>query len=195
MKSLIVYGSKHGSTKKIAEEISSVLISEGFEVKIENAQKEIHGIAQYDLVVVGSSVYLGSWMKEPTEFVRQNQDILRTRPTWLFTSGLHPEDNRSANPKIVVESKGTIKPRGHQFFSGSLDPKDLGRLHRLLLRLPGISSRLPTGDFRNWNEIRAWAKSIAQSFDSSRSGKEEDLHSPSEIEATLRPDRNLATVG
>ncbi len=149
MKALVVFGSKHGSTKKIAEEISSMLKNEGFDVHMANAEEEIHDVEQFDLAVVGSAVYLGSWLKEPTEFVRKNQAILKDKPVWFFTCGLHPEDARSVNPKAIVEFKGTIGPRDHQFFSGSLDPNDLGRLHRMLIRLPGMRSRLPTGDFRS----------------------------------------------
>ncbi len=182
MKALLVYGTKHGSTKKIAEEISSVLKNEGFEVRMMNAKEEIHNVAQYNLVVVGSAVYLGSWLKEPTEFMRQNQVVLKTRPVWLFTSGLHPEDSRSVNPKVIAEFRSTVKACNHQFFSGSLDPIELGWLHRLLLRLPGIRSRFPVGDFRNWDEIRVWAGGIARSFDTSQFEREDETPSgPSEF--------------
>ncbi len=174
MKALVVYGSKHGSTRKIAERISSVLENDGSEVELSTA-KEALQVERYDLVIVGSGIYLGSWMKEPIEFLRENQEALKTRPVWMFSSGLHPEDPRSANPKIVSESRGIIKPRDHRFFSGSLDPKELGRLHRALLRLPLIRSRFPIGDFRDWEGIEAWAEEIAQSLDSFSAGREEEI--------------------
>jgi menaquinone-dependent protoporphyrinogen oxidase len=170
MKALVVYGSKNGSTKGIAEEIYSVLLDERFETQLMDAKEEIKNIGQYDLIVIGSSLYLRNWLKEPAEFVRENQAVLKTRSVWLFSSGLRSENPRSLNPKIVSEFRATINPRGHQFFSGSLEPEKLGLLHRFFLRTPVIRSVFPTGDFRNWNEIRSWARSIARSFVHSHGG-------------------------
>lgn len=164
MNALIVYGSKHGSTRKIAEEISSVLRSEGFEVEIVDANENIRDVSQYDLVVVGSALQLGTWLRNATKFVRQNQAALKSRPVWLFSSGLKSADPRSTNPKVISEFDGTIKPRGHQFFMGSFEPNKMGWLHRTVVKLPGIRSMYPVGDFRDWNEIRSWARGIADSL-------------------------------
>ena len=173
MRALIVYGSKNGSTKKIAEEIAAVLRNEGLETRLADAEEEIGDVERFDAVVVGSALYLGSWLKAPARFVRQNQAALRARPVFLFTSGLRSDDPRSVNPKVVSELRGAIKPRDHRFLSGSLDPTKLGRLHRAVLRLPGIRTKFPLGDFRDWNEVRSWARGIARSIGSPSLGKVE----------------------
>lgn len=161
MKALIVYGSKNGSTKDIAEVISTVLKNEGFEVDIKDAELQTGSVTRYDLVIVGSSLYLRSWLKSSVRFVRRNQEELRNKPVWLFSSGLRSDDPRSLRPKILSEFERTIMSHDHHFFPGSLDPQRMGGIHRSILRLPGIRAIFPIGDLRDWNEIRSWAKTIA----------------------------------
>jgi menaquinone-dependent protoporphyrinogen oxidase len=61
-----------------------------------------------------------------------------------------------------------IKPRDHQVFFGVLDSSKLGFGHRMLRKLPAARKALPEGDFRDWNEIEAWAISIARVLETSQ---------------------------
>lgn len=45
-------------------------------------------------------------------------------------------------------------------FSGRLDRYELGRGERLMVR----AVNAPAGDFRDWEEIRVWARSIADAL-------------------------------
>jgi menaquinone-dependent protoporphyrinogen oxidase len=166
MKALVVYGSRHGSTRRIAEELHSVLAGEGFEVQVEDAREDIGNVADYNVVIIGSAIQMRSWLKDAKRFVRQNAAVLRTRQVWLFSSGLRADDLRSADPRIISEFRSSIMPRDHHFFPGSFDPRAMGRVHRTIIKLPGIRSMFPVGDFRDWNEIRSWAREIAESHSS-----------------------------
>jgi menaquinone-dependent protoporphyrinogen oxidase len=169
MKALIVYGSKHGSTKKIAEEISGVLAKEKFEVRTADADEKVENVAAYDIVVIGSAVMMNSWMRNIKKFVRENEGALRSRPVWMFSSGLRSDDPRSVTPKPVNSYKESIGQKEHRFFAGSFDTSQVGPVRRAFVGLPGIRTKFPAGDFRNWDEIRVWARSIAESQNSVRS--------------------------
>ena len=71
-KVLVVYASRHGSTRGIAQRIEEVLRTEGLEVDIAPAD-HASGVGAADAVVVGSAVYMGSWLKEAVEFVKRNE--------------------------------------------------------------------------------------------------------------------------
>jgi menaquinone-dependent protoporphyrinogen oxidase len=166
---LVGYASKHGATQQIAERIAEQLTGSGREAEARPV-KSAGDLAGYDAVVIGGAAYYGSWLKEAAEFVRRNQATLASRPVWLFSSGplgtaatdAEGRDLRvAAEPKEFAEFKEAIKPRGLRVFFGALAPRKLGFSERLLRGLPAGRALLPEGDFRDWQEIEAWAEEIA----------------------------------
>lgn len=63
---LIVHASRHGGTAGIAERIASVLEGEGLETVLARAAERPDPGA-FDACIIGSGVYMGSWLKEGTE--------------------------------------------------------------------------------------------------------------------------------
>jgi menaquinone-dependent protoporphyrinogen oxidase len=177
----IVYGSRHGGTRGIAQRIGEVLQAEDLEAHVVVADGT-GDVSTADAFVVGSGVYMGSWLKEPLEFMRRNQQVLAARPTWLFSSGpLRGSSKESAESdpvtnalgpatgpgsggrKKVEELTATIQPREHRVFFGAFDPNDPPRTlaERVVRMVPASKDILPPGDFREWGDIDAWAKEIA----------------------------------
>jgi menaquinone-dependent protoporphyrinogen oxidase len=113
---------------------------------------------------------MAHWLKEATEFVMRNRAVLASHPVWLFSSGpLGTETTDAqgrdvlvtAEPKEIGEFKVAINPRDHQVFFGGLDASKLTFGHRMVRKMPAARTLFPEGDFRNWNDIGAWAISIA----------------------------------
>lgn len=176
MSILVAYASKHGSTQEIAERIAEKLNQMGQSATVQEV-RHAKDLSHYDAYVIGSAVYFGSWMKEATSFVRANRELLASRPVWLFSSGpLGTEKvdgegqdlGEAAEPKELTELTEAIKPRGHLVFFGKLDPDKFGLMERLLSALPGGKKLLLEGDFRDWDEIDAWAAGIAREMTETR---------------------------
>ena len=174
MRVLIVHASRYGATHGIAERIAARLRQQGIAVAVQAAQYA-DDPAGYDAAVIGSAVYFFHWMKAATEFVRQNRDVLAKRPVWLFSSGpLGTETNDGQGrdkrditvPIEIAEFRQAIAPKDHRVFFGALDPAKLKFTHRLLLKLPANhdNTLFPVGDFRDWNDVDAWAQSISQAL-------------------------------
>ncbi len=53
-----------------------------------------------------------------------------------------------------------LDPREHRVFFGALDPDELGFAERMIVK----AVKAPTGDFRDWDEIGAWADEIADAL-------------------------------
>jgi menaquinone-dependent protoporphyrinogen oxidase len=181
-KVLVVYASRHGATRGIAERIGDVLRTKGLEVDVAPAD-EVAGVGRADAVVVGSAVYMGTWLKEGTEFIKRNEVVLAELPLWLFSSGpipgsskekvssgdpmedaLGPKDGPgSGGRKKIIEITAATNPRDHRVFLGAFDPSDPAKVtsERLVRMLPAVKNALPAGDFRDWDAIEAWAREIA----------------------------------
>jgi menaquinone-dependent protoporphyrinogen oxidase len=125
---------------------------------------------------------MGSWLKEPLDFLKRSQDTLASHPTWLFSSGPLPGSTKEApetdpvtnalgptegpgsgGRKKVEELSAAIHPRDHRVFLGAFDPKDPPKAlsERVVRMMPAAKDILPPGDFRNWEDIEAWAEEIA----------------------------------
>lgn len=174
MRILIVYASLYGGTQGIAERIAATFRRHGLETAVQPAQKA-GDPAAFDAVVIGSAAYYFRWRKEASEFVRRNHAILSERPVWLFSSGplgtkLTDDQGRDVRevtvPREIAEFREAIHPRDHRVFFGALIPDKMGFLHRLMLKLPANRDHalFPEGDFRDWNDVDAWAGTIAESL-------------------------------
>jgi menaquinone-dependent protoporphyrinogen oxidase len=167
---LVVYASKHGSTGQVAERIASTLSAAGQPAEVVSTDNA-GDLTGYDAFVLGASVYYGHWHKAATEFTRAHQALLADRPVWLFSSGplgaetteAKGHDRREgALPAELGELEELIGARGHRVFFGALDPDGLTLPERTIRRTRSGRALLPEGDFRDWEDIDAWAGAIAR---------------------------------
>lgn len=160
MRVLVAVGSKHGATEQIAATIGEELASRGLQATVASVD-DSERPADYDAVVIGSSVYAGHWLKPVAEFVRSHEDVLGTMPVWLFSSGpIGDPPMPDEDPVEVAALAEATNARSHRMFAGKLDKGELGLGERAVVR----ALRAPEGDFRDWDAIRAWAVEIAQSL-------------------------------
>jgi menaquinone-dependent protoporphyrinogen oxidase len=162
-KVLVGYGSRHGSTREVADYLAATLRSR--HVQAETAPvAEICDVSPYGAFVIGSGVYDGSWSPEVTAFVRRQRRALARRPVWFFSVAAFGDSHRvvgrfmKKEPREMEEFLETIAPLGYRVFAGVIDPVRWSRTGRLLHHALGGHD----GDNRNWPEIDAWAQSIAE---------------------------------
>jgi menaquinone-dependent protoporphyrinogen oxidase len=169
MQVLVAYASKHGATAGIAERIGRSLESTGNQVDVRRVE-DVDGASGYDAFVIGSATYMGHWRKEATEFARRLPEAAAGRPTWLFSSGpigTSPTDAQgrdvrsAAEPKELPELLEALAAREHRVFFGALDPKELNFAERAMRKLPAAREALPEGDFRDWDDVDSWARTIS----------------------------------
>jgi menaquinone-dependent protoporphyrinogen oxidase len=160
---LIGYASKHGATAGIAERIGEALRLAGRDARVLPIS-EVRDLKDYHAAIVGSAVYMGRWMKEATSFVRQHQVEFAALPFWLFSSGpVGPKPLPDAAD--IAEFRKVLNVRGDATFDGALDGQKLSLLERVLVK----AVRAPYGDYRKWDAVDVWARSIAASLRSTRS--------------------------
>jgi menaquinone-dependent protoporphyrinogen oxidase len=182
LRTLLVFGTRYGATASTSEEIGKVLQCEGFDVKVVNAKDEkIKDISPFDLIIVGSGMQFAKWTGEAEDFLKRFQKELPQKKVALFISTMKTVTEREGKTeelkktrKMELEdkvSKYNLQPISLGFFGGVLDfnkmniitRKTLGFL-RPQLEKDGFKE-FPPGvyELRNWEEIRAWAKELANS--------------------------------
>jgi menaquinone-dependent protoporphyrinogen oxidase len=161
MNVLVASQTQHGATREIADLIGATLAVRGIATDIRDVEC-IEDVGPYSAVVLGSAVYMGSWMKGATAFATRHADELRDRPTWLFSSGPIGDPARGGRDPVQIDDLiAAIAPRGHRVFGGRLERSRLGMIERAVAHVV----RAPEGDFRDWGEIEEWAGAIADELE------------------------------
>jgi menaquinone-dependent protoporphyrinogen oxidase len=160
---LVVVASRHGATAEIADALARSLAEcpAGRAAALSAVAVPAHqrpDPAPFDAVVVGSAVYAGRWLDPARQYAADHAGVLRTRPVWMFSSGpigdppFPPDEPHDAAPLAAITGA-----RAHRVFPGRLDKSRLSFGERAMV----TAMRAPVGDFRNWDELAAWAAEIA----------------------------------
>jgi menaquinone-dependent protoporphyrinogen oxidase len=156
---LIAYGTKHGSTREVAEVLGDALSEHGLDVETLPAG-EVRDVTRYAGVVVGGSLYMGRWHPESLAFVHHHALALSKVPFAVFAMGprtLDPVEVSHSEEQLghALAKVPQVDPYAVAIFGGVVDPKKL--------RFP--LSKLPASDARDWARIRAWAGEVAAAFE------------------------------
>jgi menaquinone-dependent protoporphyrinogen oxidase len=157
VKVLVAAGSKYGSTRDVALAITQELASAGCEVDYSDAS-DVLSVTAYDAVIVGSAVYGGLWRRDAEEFIGRHAEVLAKRDVWTFSVGI---ETVVTDEQPHDEAPGLARSIGaheHRRFAGALDPAKLNVGERALL----TAINPPLGDFRDFEDVRAWAREISE---------------------------------
>jgi menaquinone-dependent protoporphyrinogen oxidase len=151
---LVVYGSKHGSTREVATAISKRLTQAGRDVELRRA-RDVEDLTPYDGVVLGGSLYFGRWHEDAVRFLSRQRRELSKRPVEVFALGpktAEPEDLAQSWAQLckALQKVPEVEPRSIAVFGGAVDPSKL--------RFP--LNRMPASDARDWTAIEAWTDEI-----------------------------------
>lgn len=157
---LVAYGSKHGSTTEIAEEVAHVLRGMGFSVDLQSIDRTVD-LVPHRAVIVGSAIYAGRWRKDARRFLRRHAAELAAIDVWLFSSG--PLDRTAETsdvdpPHEVLELTADLQVHGHVTFGGRLEAGTPGLVEGLMTRHGA------PGDFRNFDRVRVWAHRVGEAL-------------------------------
>jgi menaquinone-dependent protoporphyrinogen oxidase len=160
MRTLVTAASKHGSTAGIADAIGSVLTSYGYDVSILDPEA-VESIDGFSGVVIGSAVYAGHWLKPAIELTERFANGWAAVPVWIFSSGpIGDPPKPTEDPVDVADVLRVTGARNHRLFAGNLDRARLSFPERAIVG----ALRATYGDYRDWDEIRGWAKEIAEAL-------------------------------
>lgn len=153
MTTLVVASSQHGSTREIAERIAEVLrVNKGVTTVVEDTKDAPKWLATVEAVVVALPVYGGSLDKAGKAFLDSHRAELADKSLFIAVSGGSPE----LSPKLraVVDAYGA---RDTAYLRGAVTEEKLAFKDKMLIKL----AKGQFGDFRNWDAVETWGKSLA----------------------------------
>jgi len=169
---LVAYGTKHGSTREVAETVATSIACCGLETETRPAG-QVDDLSRYGGVVVGGAIYMGRWHPEAAGFLERHRRALAGLPVAVF--GMGP---RTMKAEEVAASRAQmekslakvpeVEPLATAVFGGVIDPRTL--------RFP--LSRLPASDARDWDAIRKWASDFGKAATDARDHRSELQHVP-----------------
>lgn len=156
---LVAYATRYGSTAEVAEAIGDELRKADVAVDVLPVS-EVQDLSPYRAAIIGSPIYMGKWLPESQVFIEQNQQHLRSIPVAYFTvgltvSGATPETLRKAEASMD-QVRMLVKPVDVGIFPGKLESGGLSFADRTVTKL----IRAKTGDFRDWEAVRAWTQAV-----------------------------------
>jgi len=171
---LVLYGSSEGQTAKIADRIAARLRDRGHDATAVDAGalETDYSVADFDAVVVGSSIHVGRHQASVRSFVDANAAALAALPTAFFQvslSSVGDDPERRAEAARYVEEfleDTGFHPDRIGRFGGALRYSKYGFLERLLMKR---IAREATGDtdsardyeYTDWAEVEAFTDDFA----------------------------------
>ncbi|MDZ4680269.1 MAG: flavodoxin domain-containing protein [Saprospiraceae bacterium] len=162
---LVLYASRHGATRQIAEQVWRSLRESGMHVEL-RAAEQAPDPAHYQAIVLGTAIYMGQWRSEASRWLQRHQFALSRMPLWIFSSGPTGQGDPAellkgeTVPHKLQSLMEVIKPREIRVFHGALRRDELNLLERIAVK----TVKAPFGDFRDWKAIEQWAAEISQSL-------------------------------
>jgi menaquinone-dependent protoporphyrinogen oxidase len=168
-KVLILYASQKGSTAEVAKFLAETLKQAGHQAVVENVEHFTGDIHAYDAIILGSGIYKGLWLHPLITTVNRLKSQFGLKPVWGFAlciRVLEPAGEDYARqfylPKNLLNN---LNLQEYHFFAGKLQNLSISDKNTLHERYDGEYAQ-HEGDYRNWDEIRAWGRRIATKLQS-----------------------------
>jgi menaquinone-dependent protoporphyrinogen oxidase len=176
---LIAYGTKHGSTREVADAVAQTLAELGLAVETLPAAR-VNDVSHYEAVVVGGALYTGRWHPDALHLLKRHKAALASIPVAVFgmgpkTTEEHDVQQARAQLDKALAKVPEVEPRAVAIFGGVIDPEQL--------RFP--FNRMPQSDARDWAAIRAWGVDVASAFGYGKAASEA-VNPRSELQQTPR---------
>ena len=170
MKSLIIYSSTDGQTKKICEAIREnfnnkesveiLPIEDAFNLNIKN----------YDQIILGASIRYGNYKTNLFKFIKNNIGILDKKKNAFFSVNVvarkSEKNTPGTNPYIKKFLKKTNwRPKKIEVFAGKVDYPNYNFFNKLVIRFIMFITKGPTDisqsyEFTDWEKVQKFSKEL-----------------------------------
>ena len=169
MKSIIIYSTTDGHTKKICDFINSNSNKNNFEVLSINHISDLD-IEKYELIVLGASIRYGKYSPLVFKFVKNYKKILIKKKNAFFSVNVvarKPEKNTAeTNPyvdKFLKISKW--KPNKISVFAGKVDYPNYNFFDKYIIKFIMFITKGPTDtsqsyEFTDWSKVDDFSEEL-----------------------------------
>ncbi|OOF55326.1 protoporphyrinogen oxidase [Rodentibacter genomosp. 2] len=166
MKTLILYSSHDGQTKKISEFLTALLNGE----VLVDALREDYDIETFDQVIIGASIRYGHFSKTLDRFVVRNRVHLEQKRAVFFSVNLTARKEGKDNPETNVYVRKFLQrtkwqPKLAAVFAGALLYPRYKWFDRVMIRFimkitGGETDITKEIEYTDWEKVREFAQRI-----------------------------------
>ena len=171
MKSLIIYSSTDGQTKKICEVIRENFNNKEF-IEILSLEDAFHlNINNYDQIILGASIRYGNYKSNLFKFIKYNIKILETKKNAFFSVNVVARKNEKNTPDTNPYIKKFLKktnwrPKKIEVFAGKVDYPNYNFFNKIMIRLIMFITKGPTDishsyEFTDWAKVKKFSKELS----------------------------------
>jgi len=169
MKSILIYSTTDGHTKKICDFIKSNSIKNNFDIFSIDKINELN-LNNYDLIVLGASIRYGKHNNIIYKFISSNKEILKSKKNAFFSVNVvarKPEKNSPENNPYILKflRKSEWHPTKIGVFAGKVDYPNYNFFNKLIIRFIMFVTKGPTDtsrsyEFTNWDNIKKFTNEL-----------------------------------
>jgi menaquinone-dependent protoporphyrinogen oxidase len=148
---LIAHASKYGSVEEVARYVGAIVRDTGAACDVVPA-REVERLDGYDLVVLGTGLYMTRIHRDARRFLRRHHEELTRVRFAVFAMGPLSSDKAEKDKVRPHLEHGLARypdvvPVASEIFGGVIVPE----------KMSFPFNHMPAGDHRDWDEIRAFA--------------------------------------
>lgn len=132
MKILVAYGTRHGTTQGCADKLKEQIQADVELLKLERGVRR--DLSSYDLVIIGSPVYGGSFLKEVKLFMRSHAADLSQKPVGLYMCCITPVREAEKYLRNLFPEDLLSRACAVGTFGGAFKLRDLKPIERFMIR-------------------------------------------------------------
>lgn len=170
-RTIIIYSSVDGQTKKICCHIKNILILNNHLADVFSVNDLTQEITAFDKIIIASSIRYGKHNEQIEKLIKENSEFLNSKKTAFISVNLVARKAEKSQPDTnpyVIKFFNSIewKPTLAAVFPGKLDYKLYSFRDRLLIKLIMLMTKGPTNsktviEYTNWTEVDEFAKKFA----------------------------------
>jgi len=169
---LIMYSTTDGHTLEICQYLKKVIERKDNRVTLHSMDDDSSvDMSAFDKIVLGASIRYGKHGKQVYRYIKNNQQILDSKPNAFFSVNVvarKPEKNRpETNPYLKKFLKQIAwQPRELAVFAGKLNYPIYTLWDRQIIRFIMWMTKGPTDpdtviDFTDWNQVEAFGQLVS----------------------------------
>ncbi len=172
MKILVLYLSRDGQTKKIANYLAEHFIS----CQVENISKFEGTLAEFDVIIIGAAIRYGHFHPSLFHFINKNRIILNNKKTAFFSVNLTArkanKNTPETNPyikKYLHKIASIWQPHLKAVFAGALRYPRYNLIDRYMIKLimrltGGETDTTKEVEYTDWKSVDQFIQDIRCEF-------------------------------
>ena len=128
MKTIVFYTTRHGSSEQIAKNIASKLNADTCNI----LKESIPNLKEYEAVIIGAPIYLGSINPKMTAFIQKNTSLLLTKKLGLFLVCLMDKELAADQFNTAYGSELLSHSSADGFFGGKMPENFLNPIEKII---------------------------------------------------------------